>query len=304
MDTVIYSENSTPQVSEENDHYNALKLEKLPPQKLAKIRTKLYCSTCFEKAAYVSRSSNGRSPHCRSVHQKIDGNDCPQKSAESEKVDTKGYDSVQALKNEEDVYKIDFNFDIGEPVVNPKKPKEDTDNKGRRKRGNYRKFGEASGHGKSEWSRRLSTLLKTLKDDPDFAKSSALIKVMGKNPTPINKLFFFTDNFADYMDYLAPGQYPAFFWGSIWNAKKGGLGDIWLNTGESSTDLSVKLPSKVSVKIREKLKLTEDEFLESLSGSWFLLYGWYNRSKQTGKPTLNLLESQSEFITLRLGQKI
>ncbi|MBD1584821.1 hypothetical protein [Pseudoalteromonas sp. S16_S37] len=301
METVIYSKTATPQSEPQDNHFNALRLEQLPDNVLARTRAYLYCSGCFEKAAYVSRSINGRAPHCRSVHKLVDGLPCPQKSPESVKVTTEGYDSVRALKNEEDVYKIDFNFGPEETHVNPLKPN-DKETQGK-KRGGYRKHGEASGVGKSEWSRRLSTLLKTLVDDPSFAHSSANIKVFGVTK-PIKNVFYFTDNFERYMNYLTPNKFPAFFWGSIWDAQKGNLGDVWLNTSEDTSGLSVRIPPKVFKTLKGKLKMSEDDVLTGCSGGKFLLYGWYNRSQVSGKPLLNLLEPQAEFITLMLGDKI
>ncbi|WP_284138915.1 hypothetical protein [Pseudoalteromonas obscura] len=276
-------------------------MEKLPPEQLERMRPYLFCSDCHEKAAYVSRSTNGRAAHFRSVHLLIDGQVCPQKTLESEKVDTSGYTSVQALKNEEDVFVVDFNFTAEDTTINPRKPKDETGKDGARKRGGYRKFGEASGVGKSEWSRRLSTLLKTLKDDPDFENSHAKIKVFGFEK-PINRAFYNTDRFELYQDKLTPGRFPTFFWGSIWNAKHSITGDLWLNTGESKSDLSVIIPKKVFTQISEKYGLTKGDEAAEFEAGWFLLYGWYNKSKRTGKPTLSLLENAIEFITLRLGK--
>lgn len=300
METVIYSKNGTPQSEQQDNYFNALKLEQLPDNVLARVRTYLYCSSCYEKAAYVSRSINGRAPHCRSVHKLIDGAMCPQKSPESMKVTSEGYESVSALKNEEDVYRIDFNFGPEDLHVNPIKPHDNEKDKPRNKRGSYRKHGEASGSGKSEWSRRLSTILKTLIDDPSFARSSAMIKVFG-NTKPIKNSFYFTDNFEKYMHRLTPGKFPAFFWGSIWDAAQGAAGDVWLNTGEDTAGLSVKIPKSVFEKITKKLKTTNEEVLDGCSGGWFLIFGWYNKSPSTNKPVLNLLESQPEFIALRLS---
>jgi len=298
METVIYSKNATPQVEPEENHFSALRLEKLGDATLARIRTKLYCSGCFEKAAYVARSTNGRAPHCRSVHQLINGSICPEKSLESEKVSTKGYESVQALKNEQDVYVVDFNFGIDEKKVNPIKPKDENETE-KKKRGSYRKFGEASGEGKSEWSRRLSTLLKTLKEDPLFAKSTAQIKVFGITK-PIRNVFYNTDNFSSYMSKLTPGKFPTFFWGSIWDAGEGLDGSIWLNTGEDASDLSIIIPKEVFKALKDKCKLSDDDPYKELNGSWFLLYGWYNKG-QSGKPYLTLLQPHQEFISLRLS---
>ena len=299
METVIYSKNGTPNIEPEENRYSALRLEKLEPAELARIRIRLYCSGCYEKAAYVARSSNGRAPHCRSVHQLIDGAICPERSPESEKVSTQGYESVQALKNKDDVYVVDFNFGQDETRVNPIKPN-DEDNINKKKRGAYRKFGEASGEGKSEWSRRLSTLLKTLMEDPKFAQSTAQIKVFGVQK-PIRNVFYNTNKFASYRDKLTPGKFPTFFWGSIWDADEGADGTIWLNTGEDSSDLSVKIPKDVFKVLKTKCKLSNDEPFKELCGSWFLLYGWYNKSNTTGKPYLTLLEPHAELITIRLS---
>jgi hypothetical protein len=298
LETVIYSETGSPQSEPEDNYYSAIRLEKLLPAKLARMRSKLYCSGCYEKAAFVSRSTNGRAPHYRSVHRLVDGSVCPQKSPDSEKVSTQGYQSVQALKNEEDVYVVDFNFEEKKGEVNAIKPEVDS---GKRSRGRgYRKFGEASGYGKSEWSRRLSTLLGILKDDPQFSRSNATIKVFGY-PKPIRNAFYNTDNFANYMDKLTPRKFPTFFWGSLWDAGIGEDGSIWLNTGEGALDLSIVIPKDVFGVLKEKCKLSNDEPHKELNGSWFLLYGWYDKSARTGKPYLSLLEPSHEFITLRLG---
>lgn len=299
METVIYSKSGAPHSESKDNHYSALRLEKLDPAKLTNIRSKLYCSGCFEKAAYVARSSNGRAPHCRSVHQLVGGAICPERSPESEKVSSQGYESVQALKNENDVYVVDFNFEQDDLQINPIKPKDDA-NTTKNKRGSYRKFGEASGQGKSEWSRRLSTLLKTLKEDPKFAKSSAHIKVFGTEK-PIRNVFYNTENFSSYMAKLTPGKFPTFFWGSIWDVNEGADGTVWLNTGEDSLDLSIKIPKEVFSVLKNKCKLSDDESYKELNGSWFLLYGWYNKSVKTGKPYLTLLEPHPELVTLRLS---
>ncbi|MFT6907940.1 MAG: hypothetical protein ACJAS1_004628 [Oleiphilaceae bacterium] len=299
METVIFSKLGTPQTEAEENHFSALRLEKLEPAELSRVRVRLYCSGCLEKAAYVARSSNGRAPHCRSVHQLVGGTICPERSPESEKVSTQGYESVQELKNENDVYVVDFNFGLDETQVNPIKPKDD-ENTTKKKRGSYRKFGEASGEGKSEWSRRLSTLLKTLKADPKFAQSSAHIKVLGVQK-PIRNVFYNTDKFSSYMDKLVPGKFPTFFWGSIWNAHEGVDGTVWLNTGDDSLDLSIKIPKDVFRVLKAKCKLSNDEPCKELNGSWFLLYGWYNKSLKTGKPYLSLLEPHPELITMRLS---
>jgi len=299
METVIYSKNGTPHIEPKENSYSALILEKLEPTELARIRIRLYCSGCYEKAAYVARSSNGRAPHFRSVHQLIDGDICPERSPASEKVSTQGYESVQALKNKDDVYVVDFNFGQDEARVNPIKPN-DENNNSKKKRGTYRKFGEASGEGKSEWSRRLSTLLKTLMEDPKFARSTAHIKVFGVQK-PIRNFFYNTNKFASYSDKLTPGKFPTFFWGSIWDADEGADGTIWLNTGEDSSDLSVKIPKDVFKVLKTKCKLSNDEPFKELCGSWFLLYGWYNKSNTTGKPYLTLLEPHPEFITIRIS---
>ncbi|MBS3798118.1 hypothetical protein [Pseudoalteromonas sp. BDTF-M6] len=299
MEVVIYSKSGAPHTEPKDNHYSALRLEKLERTELARVRTKLYCSGCFEKAAYVARSSNGRAPHCRSVHQLVDGSICPERSAESEKVSTQGYESVQALKNEGDVYVVDFNFELGEKPVNPHKPKDDSDIE-KKKRGAYRKYGEASGEGKSEWSRRLSTLLKTLKEDPQFARSTAHIKVFGV-PKPIRNAFYNTEKFSNYMEKLTPGKFPTFFWGPIWDANEGIDGTVWLNTGEDSLDLSIKIPKDIFKVLKTKCKLSYDDPCKELNGSWFLLYGWYNKSRSSGKPFLTLLEPHPEFITLRLS---
>lgn len=127
MDTVIYSKKGEPQNEPNENYFNALKLEKLPSLELARVRAALYCSTCFEKAAYVSRGIDGRAPHCRSVHKLVEGKECPQKSAESTKVTTRGYNSVQALKNDDNIYNIDFNFgDKEDSNVHAIKPDDST----------------------------------------------------------------------------------------------------------------------------------------------------------------------------------
>lgn len=298
METVIFSEEGFPETEPKDNHYSAIRLEKLPSSKLARIRKKLYCSDCYEKAAYVSRSTNGRAPHCRSVHRLVNGKVCPQKSPESDMVSTQGYRSVQAIKNDQDVYVVDFNFEEKDGVINAIKP--EVDSAKRSKGRGYRKFGEASGQGKSEWSRRLSTLLSTLRSDPQFARSSANIKVFGYTKA-IRDTFYNTDNFASYMSKLKPGKFPTFFWGSIWDAGIGSDGGVWLNTGEDEMDLSIKIPEKVFQKLKNKCRLSRDEPHKELNGSWFLIYGWYNKSAKSGKPYLSLLEPFPEFISLLLS---
>lgn len=298
LETVIYSPNSQPENENEDNRFAALRIESLPDQELIKVRGKLFCPYCYEKAAYVSRSSNGRAPHFRSVHRDINGNQCPEKTPESEKVPTSGYQSVSALLNEENVYKIDFNFASDDGHVNPRKPNEDDITKKKRNKGGYRKYGEATGEGKSEWSRRLSTLLKTLKEDPEFGSSTASIKVFGRTK-PIKKCFFNTD--AGYMKALQPGKYPAFFWGSAWDAQEGSNGDVWINTTENYQDLSIKIPKKVFAGLKTRYNLSDDEPHKLLNGSLFLLYGWFKKAKSSGKAYIELCEPQTEYIALKLS---
>ncbi len=103
------------------------------------------------------------------------------------------------------------------------------------------------------------------------------------------------------MDKLTPGKFPTFFWGSIWDANEGADGTVWLNTGEDSSDLSIKIPREVFKELKGKCNLSDDEPWKELNGSCFLLYGWYNKSLSTGKPYLTLLEPHPELITMRLS---
>ncbi|KAA1152607.1 hypothetical protein EU510_11140 [Pseudoalteromonas sp. FUC4] len=296
MEVVIYSEDNTPEVEPSENYYRATRLEDLPEIQFQKVRHHIFCPGCFSQAAFVSRGKDGRAPHFKSVHRQVNGKDCDRKSADTIHIDPNTYKSVNELKNDDNIFVVDFNFGASEQVVKPAKSSKDVEKLYRKKPGTYRKFGEANQIGKSEWSRRLSTILRTLCESDDFVKSNDKIKVMGY-VKPINKAFYHAKRVVK---YLKPKSIPAFFYGMIVSTKVMHDGAIWLNIGDNKNELSIMIPKTVleSLKSRHPQLEENENTYPLLHGASFLVYGYYNSSKNN-KPYIGLYEKASEFIAFK-----
>ncbi|WP_046005790.1 hypothetical protein [Pseudoalteromonas rubra] len=295
MNNVIYSPSCTPK-NDIGNTFSATKLENLQPSKLAAMKGYLFCPGCFVQAGFVSRGKNGSSPHFRSIHKLVNGKACPEKSNEVERIDGDKPRPVDELRNDENIFVIDFNFGTTDREVKPNKPI-DTDDIPPRLRGNYRKFGESGSVGKSEWSRRLSTMLRAVFDNPDFLKEANKIKVFGKLQT-MSEVFFHASRVVNTLNHNRP---PAFYYGTIVDAIDEGK-TVWLNIGHSKDELSIPIDKKIFQVLMKRYAISpavKGQFRD-IVGCQFLLYGWYNTSKKK-QHYLSLYEKASAYIALRLS---
>lgn len=252
MDTAICTLNG-----EEAVEANAF--SRLAPDELERKRHRLICPGCREPAFFRGRSRAGRGP-CFGARPHAPN--CDRATELGGAWGNDGPDEVAERVEDERRIVVDFGFGADDPGADlGLGPAEQRRGQGRR----FVRQGE--GPAQAHQSRRLSTLLRTLVEVPDFRDSGQIIEVPGRAALPVCAFF---KTFADTGE-TDVGQHHG-YWGLLTGAREVN-GRMWLNTGR---------PDRPSALVPEELR---DAFtrrfgadLEDYAGAWALIIGSLQQS--------------------------
>lgn len=238
----------------EDEHtYTAVEFAALASETLERRRRLLRCAECNGPAFFRKRSRSGRGA-CFGARPHVEG--CNQATADNDLLIPGAGDDQDELYNPGDRIVIDLGYGAQEPQVHRDQDATQT----RRARGG--RFVGDGNRANAEMHRRLSTMLRTLVEAPNFRYSDQIIAVGDHAELPARDFFV---NFSDVTRQYS-GQFRG-YWGLLSDARRGADNTLWLNSG-GRTSMSVCLPEEFVDVIAQRYRLTEDE---DFSGAYLLV---------------------------------
>lgn len=260
--------------------YEAVEFSHLPPVELAQKRRLLKCPECDGPAFFRKASRSGRAA-CFGARPHEDG--CSLAAPEHDtQADGQGADQ-DALENPGERIVVDFNFGAVQQPAHEEAPGLP---RNLNRRGRFISEGEQPD---ARTHRRLSTLLRTLLEVPQFSQSNQILEIVGRDEITVRDFFI---PLADVSEEHI-GQYRG-FWGMLSDARVAQNGTLWLNSG-GRDDISFCLDLEQVEGIYERYGI-EDE--EDIAGAYILVFGTLQLS-QNGK--LYCPIANSGFMSLRLA---
>jgi len=261
--------------------YAAVDFAKLPPEELTQKRQFLQCPECGGPAFFRKASRGGRAacfgarphaPQCDLAAPEYDPN-----------ADGQGEDQDQLL-NPGNIIVVDL--DYGATDQHLVREAEGLP-RNRERRGRY---GREGGRTIAKMHRRLSTLLRSLIEIPEFKYSGQTLEVEGYPDIAVR------DFFVPLLEVTATheGQFHG-YWGMLSDARRAQDGTLWLNSGGRDA-ISFCLPNRLIASLFERYGI-EDE--EDLAGAYILVLGTPSVS-QRNKVYCNL--AINEHMSIRLAQ--
>lgn len=241
--------------TEDNRNYTAVEFAQLLPGELERKRRQLICPACHKKAFFRKDSRDGRGA-CFGARPHDDG--CAL-AAEDNDMRVPGFgDDQDELLNTGDKIVVDLAFGAAEAQIHldpaPRAPF--------RLRGGAH-VGEG-GPGHAVMHRRLSTLLRTLIDAPNFRYSDQTIAVANQMELPAREFFVELGNVTP----MYNGQFRG-FWGQLTDAGEGAGGTLWLNSGGRG-HISFALPLEHRATVMQRYGLAS---IEDFAGCYILVLG-------------------------------
>lgn len=254
----------TARCSEDEVIYEAIQFSHLPPMELARKRRLLRCPECNGPAFFRKASRSGRAA-CFGARPHADG--CSLAALEHEpEEDGQGADQ-DILENPGERIVVDFNFGAQAQPEHEEAP-------GFPRNPNRR--GRFVGDGirpNARIHRRLSSLLRTLVEVPDFSQSDQILEIEGAEEITVRN-FFVT------LAAVNPGYAGSFrgFWGMLSDARLAQDGTLWLNSG-GRDDVSFCLDARFVDGVYERYGINDEE---DIAGAYILVFGTLHVS-QNGK---------------------
>lgn len=250
--------------TEDGQIYTAVTFATLHPIDLERMRQQLTCPECDGPAFFRKASRSGRAA-CFGARPHHDG--CGLAAQDSEQV-IEGEDTdLDVLNNPAERIVVDLAYGV-QPREIHGDPHEGTGRAGRAPRyvgGNPRP--DARMH------RRLSSLLRTLIEAPHFARSHQLLEIAGQPEIAVCDFFVPLLAANPSMQGRMRG-----WWGLISDAKDGGDGSLWLNSGGRGM-ISFCIPVEMRAQVLDRFRPEDNE---QLAGAYVLVIGDL-RISQNGK---------------------
>lgn len=235
--------------------YTALRFSELPPNELSNKRKHLVCPDC-KTAVFFRKASRSGQAACFGAYPHNEG--CSFASPETQRLEGKGigedinHNPGRSIKADLNHGVITFNLDAGQAINGGENQAPGARNLGR----NTKKS--------ADMHRRLSTLLINLVGSAEFGSSNQRIEIEGKGPTTVSSFFV---SFKD-IDRIHDEELHG-YWGMLTDARLGGEGSLWLNSGGIG-EVSCVIPSEMVDAFYERYKLKDEE---DLAGAYVIIIG-------------------------------
>ncbi|MNR90905.1 hypothetical protein D3C72_218990 [compost metagenome] len=265
--------------TEDGRTYTAIEFAAQDQAAIGRKRRFLQCIGC-EGPAFFRKATRGGRAACFGARPHI-GN-CDFAALDQERRGDGPGEDQDALYNHGNRIVVDLNFGA------PDRPEHETDP---RRAPNPQRMGRYVGDGNrpnAEMHRRLSTLLRTLIDVPNFQYSDQLIVVGNNIEIPVRDFFVPLLNVTP--QYA--GQFKG-YWGLLSDAAFDNSGTLWLNSG-GRDNISFCLGSDQVELFSDRHRIEEEE---DLAGSYILVFG-EPRISQYGKLFCQIADLA--YVTVRL----
>lgn len=265
--------------TEDGETYTAVEFAAQNQADIGRKRRLLQCPECDGPAFFRKASRGGRAP-CFGARPHI--GDCGLAALDQERRGDGLGEDQDALYNLGNRIIVDLNFGALDHPVHVGDPNRAPN---RRREGRYAGDGDRAN---AEMHRRLSTLLRTLIEAPNFRHSDQLIAVNDHPEMAARDFFVSLPNITH--QYI--GQFRG-YWGLLSDAAYDSSGTLWLNSG-GRNNISFCLNAEYAEVLAERHRF-EDE--EDLAGSYILAFG-EPRISQNGKFFCSIADPA--YVTLRL----
>lgn len=239
--------------NEDGQIYTAAIFAAVPPHNLERMRQQLSCPECNGPAFFRKASRSGRSA-CFGARPHQDG--CSLAAQDSEQVIEGEGTDLDVLNNPGERIVVDLAFGSqprevhGDPVD------------GRGRAGRTPRYIGGAPRLDTRMHRRLSSLLRTLIEAPQFRFSHQVLEISGQ--PEIQVCDFFVPLLA--VNGSMRGQTRG-WWGLISDANDGGDGSLWLNSGGRGT-ISFCIPVEMRAETLDRFRLEDNE---QLAGAYVLV---------------------------------
>lgn len=239
--------------TENGQTYTATNFADLPPMDLARMRRRLLCSECNGPAFFRKATKNGRAA-CFGARPHEDA--CTLAAQDSEQVVEGEETDLDVVRNPGDRIIVDLQYGANGPELHGDPAQ------GHNRAGRAPRHVGGQARPDARMHRRLSSLLRTLIEVPNFRFSIQTLEVVGCQPMLVRE--FFIPVHAVHPDMK--GQVRG-WWGSISDAQEGEGNALWLNSGGRG-DISFCIPSNVRAEVLDRFNL---EDIERLAGAYVLV---------------------------------
>ncbi|WP_139093421.1 hypothetical protein [Delftia sp. JD2] len=265
--------------TEDGQVYRAEVFSSFPSSDLQRMRRQLVCSECNGPAFFRKKSTSGRAA-CFGARPHRD--DCSLKAQDSEQVVEGEGAEEDILNNPGERIVVDIAYGTQQREVHGG----GDDVRGRA--GRAPRFSGVNPRADARMHRRLSSLLRTLVEAPDFEYSSQLMEVAGLDEITVRDFFVRLLSASRGMRGEVRG-----WWGTISDANDGKDGDLWINSGERG-NFSICVPEEMRNEVARRFRFNENE---DLAGAYVLVIGDLRVSKY-GK--LFCVIDSADHIAIRL----
>jgi hypothetical protein len=238
--------------AEDGQIYLAVTFAALPPFDLERMRQQLSCPECRGPAFFRKASRSGRAA-CFGARPHRLG--CSLATEDTERVIEGESTDLDVLNNPAERIVVDLGFGGHSQEVHGN-PNDAHGRSGRTQRyigGNHRP--DARMH------RRLSSLLRTLVEAPNFSESQQLLEISGNPEIRVCDFFIPMLDANPSLQWKVRG-----WWGLISYAQNGTNNSLWLNSGDKGT-FSICLPSEMRALVLDRFHLEDNE---QLAGAYVL----------------------------------
>lgn len=239
--------------AENEETYTAAAFAALHPSDLERMRKQLLCPECEGPAFFRKASRSGRAP-CFGARPHHPG--CRLAAQDSEHVIEGEPTDLDVLNNPAERIVVDLAF--GAP---PREIHGDP-NEGQGRAGRSPRYGGGNARPDARMHRRLSSLLRTLIEAPNFATSQQLLEIPGQPETRVCDFFVPLLSADSNFQWRLRG-----WWGLISDAKDSDDGSLWLNSGGRGA-ISFCIPVEMRTQVLDRFRLEDNE---QLAGAYVLV---------------------------------
>lgn len=249
----------------DNTTYSSYSFSKLSSPEISQKRQFLICPECHGPAYFRKKSTNGRAacfgarPH---------NSDCQYATLDENRVVAGQEEAAEIINNPAERIVVDLNFGPREHVHAV--PDENNPLQGNGIAGMH--VGDYA-QNNARAQRRLSTLLRTLIEVPDFRKSQQTLEIFDEE-YPVRNFFVpFLEIINEHTGSIKG------FWGMLSDARFDGENTVWLNSGGQG-NISFCLSEELFLELRARYRVTDDE---DFAGAYALILGKVNVSNKGKK---------------------
>lgn len=232
--------------------YTSTVFSQLSPQQIAVMRHELWCPECGGPAFFRKAATNGQAA-CFGArpHKPM----CSLAAQDSERVIEGEQTDLDVLRNPGQVIVVDLAFGAvaSEVHVDPQAT--------RGRAGTAPRYVGGNARPDARMRRRLSSLLRTLIEAPQFSQSTQILEIDGHPSMAVRDFFVPLLNTTRAHEGNLRG-----WWGSIASASEGQSGEVWLNSGGRS-NMSFCIPAEVKAAVLNRFRITD---YEQLAGAYVL----------------------------------